>query len=161
MQVCVQYTVYDWYTCSTVMSFAISDRFSFISCWYLNIIWGLIIWSIGEFGIKSRPLHLLPGKGGCLRPGGKGWFCRLNRSFHFLERKANWSSQGYQQCKGDLRVRQDLLCRLGNLGDQLVGGWIEHINPPGQETQLSIKKIYSRLLTLPSSPYTMGSGDLN
>ena len=60
---------------------------------------------------------------------------------------------------GDLRVRQDLLCRLGNLGDQLVGGWIEHINPPGQETQLSIKKIYSRLLTLPSSPYTMGSGD--
>ena len=62
---------------------------------------------------------------------------------------------------GDLRVRQDLLCRLGNLGDQLVGGWIEHINPPGQETQLSIKKIYSGLLTLPSSPYTMGSGDLN
>ena len=44
---------------------------------------------------------------------------------------------------GDLRVRQDLLCRLGNLGDQLVGGWIEHINPPGQETQLSIKKIYT------------------
>ena len=23
------------------MSFAISDRFSFISCWYLNIIWGV------------------------------------------------------------------------------------------------------------------------
>ena len=60
---------------------------------------------------------------------------------------------------GDLRVRQDLLCRLGNLGDQLVGGWIEHINPPGQETQLSKKKIYSGLFTLPSSPYTMGSGD--
>ena len=52
------------------------------------------------------------------------------RSISLKRRKVNCMNNNVTARPPMQRKCEDLLCRLRDLGDQLVGGWVEHIHPP-------------------------------